>query len=793
MSAPLHSTHSPSERANPSERDGSGRWIARRLCLAGHVQGVGFRPFVYRLARELALAGTVQNHRGEVQILVEGPLREVERFTRDVIARSPPLSRPRIVTALQVPTERRREFVILDSMAGEGGRVFVPPDSFTCGDCLAELMDPRNRRYRYPFINCTQCGPRYTLIDALPYDRPNTTMAVFPLCDDCRAEYEDPLDRRFHAEPVACAACGPHIWLEEAAAEPAEPEMPAHGEKALRRAVGLLLSGGIVAVKGVGGYHLLCDATSEEAVTRLRARKRRPDKPLAVMFPQAGRDGLDTVRSDIELTDDEARLLVSPARPIVLARRRPECRLAPLIAPGLAEIGVLLPYSPLHHLLLADAGRPLVATSGNVSGEPVMTEVAAARRHLAPIAEAFLHHDRPIARPADDTVMRCILGRPRTVRLGRGIAPLELDLPWRLEHPILATGGHLKTTVALAWEDRVVVSTHIADMGTARSMEVFAQVAQDLQRLYGVRAAEVACDAHPDYATSRWAEECGLPVMKVWHHHAHASAIAGECGPHQPMLVFAWDGAGLGEDGTLWGGETFLGRPGRWRRVASLRPFRLPGGDLAARAPWRCAAAVCWELGVEPPGPPPSSLVRSAWERDLNCPSTSSIGRLFDAAAALVLGLGETTYEGEAPMLLEAAASRQALPAGSAPMCMPLPMRQDPEGLPRLDWAPVIASLLQSGRSVGSRAALFHSTLTASIVEVAKDQRRSTGVECVGLAGGVFQNRLLTEQAHASLVAEGFRVCVAAQVPCNDGGLSYGQIIELAGRRQRGPRTSEEQ
>ena len=760
-----------------------GERIARRLRLAGHVQGVGFRPFVYRLAQELGLSGTVQNLEGEVDILIDGPPASVERFCREVIACAPPLARPRLIGVRDATSRAQRGFEILDSAAGEGVSVFVPPDSFTCENCLGELADPSNRRYRYPFINCTQCGPRYTLIQALPYDRRNTTMAGFGLCDACRAEYLDPRDRRFHAEPVACAACGPAVWLEESAPGPTEgvPEA-ARGEAALARAVEVLLAGGTVAVKGVGGYHLLCDATSNEAVARLRSRKRRPDKPLAVMFPQSGLQGLQRVRAEVELDEEEGRLLLSPARPIVLARRRAETTLAPLVAPGLAEVGVFLPYSPLHHLLLADVGRPLVATSGNLSGEPVMTDEASARKHLAPMVDACLHHDRPIARPADDSVMRCTRGKPRVLRLGRGLAPRELTLPWRLEHPVLATGGHLKTTIALAWENRVVISPHIGDMGTARSLRVFGQVAEDLQRLYAVRAAEVICDAHPDYATTRWAEESGLPVTRVLHHHAHASAVAGEGDPRSPMLVFAWDGAGFGEDGTLWGGETFLGAPGAWRRVASLRPFRLPGGELAARAPWRCAAALCWETGNEPPGPQVHSAIRAAWRADVNCPRTSSVGRLFDAAAALVLGLRESTYEGQAPMLLEAAARGRGCTA--PPPCMPLPLHEDGGGLTRLDWAPLLFSLLQTGRSVARRAATVHGVLAASLLEVARAQRRASGVNRVGLAGGVFQNELLTELATDLLEAEGFDVRLAEQVPCNDGGLSYGQVIELAGRRQ---------
>jgi hydrogenase maturation protein HypF len=760
-----------------------GRRIARWIRVAGHVQGVGFRPFVYRLARGLGLTGSVQNLQGEVEIRVEGPYAAVERFGCEVISRAPALARPKLVASHRACVERTGDFVILDSAAGEVARVFVPPDAFTCGDCLAELTDPVSRRYRYPFINCTQCGPRYTLIEALPYDRPNTTMAEFALCSVCREEYESPGDRRFHAEPVACPECGPQVWLEDCESAAERPQVSVRGETALARAVSILLGGGIVAVKGVGGYHLLCDATSDLAVARLRTRKRRPAKPLAVMFPQVGPDGLESIRREVELSDHESRVLVSSARPIVLVPKRTGTALAPSVAPGLREVGVFLPYSPLHHLLLADAGRPLVATSGNPSGEPVTTEVIAARTTLSGVADACLHHDRPIARPADDSVMRVSLGRPRTLRLGRGLAPLELELAWRLERPVLATGGHLKTTVALAWENRVVVSPHIGDMGGVRGLEVFAQVAEDLQRLYGVRAAEIVCDAHPDYATTRWAQRSGLPVSRVLHHHAHASAVAGESSPREPLLVFAWDGAGFGDDGTLWGGEAFQGVPGEWSRVASLRPFALPGGERAARAPWRCAAGICWELGVEPPGTPPDPVVRAAWRARLNSPRTSSVGRLFDAAAALILGLRETSYEGQAPMLLEAAAARTARVCASAPS---LPLREDADGVLRLDWAPLIGSLIEGRGSATERAAAFHDSLAASIVEIARSRRRSTAIERVALTGGVFQNVRLTELAYEQLTAEGFRVFLGERVPCNDGGLSYGQIVELAARRRPG-------
>ena len=756
---------------------GAGELQARRLRLAGHVQGVGFRPFVCRLARSLGLAGSVRNLHGEVDIVVGGPAAALERFMCELITRAPPLARPRLIEAQATALPQTSQFTILASAADGPARIFVPADAFTCPECLAELDDPADRRYRYPFINCTQCGPRYTLIEALPYDRPNTTMAGFVLCPRCAAEYRDAGDRRFHAEPVACPECGPSVWLESEAS----PGHSLGGEAALGRAAQLLLAGGVVAVKGIGGYHLLCDATSDAAVARLRSRKQRPDKPLAVMYPQTGVDGLAAVRADIDLSEQEAEWLLSPARPIVLARRRAGARLSRLVAPGLAEVGVFLPYSPLHHLLLRDVARALVATSGNVSGEPVITEVIAARTHLRPMAHAILHHDRPIARPADDTVVRGVLGRARVLRIGRGLGPLELSLPQRLERPVLATGGHLKATVALAWEDRVVISPHIGDMGSARSVRVFGQVVEDLQRLYGVRATGVVCDAHPDYASSRWAHQCGLPVTCIPHHRAHASAVAGQSGVHGPMLVFTWDGTGLGEDGTLWGAEAFLGVPGRWRRVASLRPFRLPGGEHAARAPWRCAAGACWEIGVRLPDPQPDALVRQAWERGVNAPWTSAAGRLFDAAAAVVLGVREASYEGQGPMQLEAAARAGAAAAERSRPIGPARLYRDATGVLRLDWQPLIEQLVDWHGSRGQRAWEFHRAIARGIVAQARTLC-AEGITCVGLGGGVFQNALLTELACRGLAAEGLHVSLCEQVPCNDGGLCYGQIIEYAAR-----------
>jgi hydrogenase maturation protein HypF len=738
--------------------------------MTGRVQGVGFRPFVYRLAHQHALDGYVRNLRGDVEVVLCGDLPRVEAFLADIVARAPPLARPAIREVADAADPGCVGFEIAESRAADAPQVSVPPDFFACDDCVRELADPADRRHRYPFINCTQCGPRYTIIEALPYDRPNTSMARFPLCEACRREYEDPLDRRFHAEPVACPVCGPHLAFVEPGREPVRGD-----EAALEAAIAVLRNGRVLAVRGIGGYHLMCDAQSEPAVQRLRDRKRRPHKPLAVMFSQLGEDGLEGVRACLAPELAECTTLLDPARPIVLAKSRGDSRLAPSVAPGLAEVGAFLPYSPLHHLLLAGFGGPVVATSGNVSGEPVLTEPSEAERRLAAVADAFLHHDRPIVRPADDSVMRVVAGCARPIRLGRGTAPLELELPRALPEPVLAVGGHLKLAVALAWDRRIVVSPHVGDMGTLRSEQVFEQVVHDLARLYDVRASHWLCDAHPGYTTTRWVAAQGQPRTAVLHHHAHASALVTEHGVEEPAIVFAWDGVGYGGDGTLWGGETFVGRPGAWRRTASLRPFRLPGGDKAGRSPWRSAAALCWEAGLECPVAGADPIVREAWTRGINSPQSSAAGRVFDAMSALVLGVAETSFEGQGPMWLEA----QALAEGDFPE---LPVVPDGDGLPRIDWAPLIGWSLDARRTVAGRATAVHLALADAIVRVATQQRESLGARVVGLTGGVFQNRRLAEAATAGLAAAGFRVLLPTRIPCNDGGLAYGQVAEYLGR-----------
>ncbi len=751
-----------------------GETSAKRVRLQGHVQGVGFRPFVYRLAIQHGIVGHVQNRLGEVEVIAQGSEEAIERFIDGLIAAAPPLSSPSILSVDTVSRLDSAAFDIIDSLADTDAQIYVPPDYFMCDDCKRELQDPLDRRHAYPFINCTQCGPRYTLIEALPYDRKNTSMSGFPLCPECEAEYRDPADRRFHAEPVACAQCGPQLLFEEPGSEAVVAS-----DAALARAVAAIRAGDIVAVKGIGGYHLVCDARNEEAVATLRGRKRRPDKPLAVMFPVAGNDGLDIARRCVSFTDEEAAITSGPIRPIVLARRKADGMLADNVAPGLDEIGVFLPYSPLHQLLLDALGGPVVATSGNISGEPVLTDNAEASRRLLSVADAFLQHNRPIVRPADDPVYRHIADRMRPLRIGRGCAPCELRLPYRQREPLLAVGGHMKGTVALSWDDRVVVSPHIGEMDSPRSLDVFEQVASDLQGLYGVNAKRIVCDGHPGYTTHRWAKRQGLPVETVWHHEAHASAVAAELDRPGDWLIFAWDGVGLGRDGTLWGGEALHGCPGNWTRLASLRTFRLPGGDKAGREPWRSAAALHWECALEWAGSPDTDgIAKAAWDNDLNCPVTSAAGRLFDAAAAMVCEFSNASFEAQGPMMLEALCR-------STVEGMELPLFEGDDGVLRTDWQPLLGMLADQSIEPARRAELFHGSVAAAIAGQAKALRAQHDIAQIGLCGGVFQNRVLAEQTIALLEEAGFSVYLPLALPCNDAALSYGQAAEIAARESK--------
>ncbi len=753
-------TKPSSSASNPSH-------IATRFTLTGKVQGVGFRPFVYRLAKQLGIRGWVQNLKGRVLVHAEASAGQLEAFARSLIEQAPTIAQPEISHQEAHELESMTEFVIRDSDQYAEADIHIPPDFFTCPDCLREMDDPQDRRYGYPFINCTQCGPRYTLIRTLPYDRPNTSMADFPLCPDCMAEYEDPMNRRFHAEPVACPVCGP--TLSYVAAD----QSVEGNESAMEAAVEALRIGRILAIKGVGGYHLVCDARNDEAVQRLRLRKQRPDKPLAVLVPARGEDELDAVRAIANITPAEAECLRAPSRPIVLVTRRDDANLAAGIAPGLNQIGVFLPYSPLHHRLLQLFDGPLVATSANISGEPVLTDNQDVDRRLAQVTDGTLHHNREIVRPADDSVFRVIAGNPRPLRLGRGFAPVEHTLPFRLKHPLLAVGGQMKNTVALAWEDRIVISPHIGDLDSPRSLTVFENTINDLQELYQVKYNAIVADAHPAYAAHRWANKTGAPVIPVYHHLAHASALGLEYPADEPWLVFTWDGVGYGTDGHLWGGEALYGSPGNWQRVASFRPFSIPGGDRAGREPWRSAAALCWEAGLPYSAPADQELMQAAWENRINCPTTTAVGRLFDAAAALTGLVDKARFEGQGPMMLETRAT-VACDAES------LPLQENKQGLVVADWAPLLPMLSDASIPLEDRASRFHATMAATLVQQAKAVRESKGAFRIGLSGGVFQNKRLSEQVFELCARVGLEVYMPAVIPCNDGGLCAGQIIEAA-------------
>ena len=740
---------------------------ARRLTITGQVQGVGFRPFVFRIAHQHNINGWVQNRRGDVLIFAEASTEQLDRFLYSLLHEAPPLAKPHLTENAAADTEGLDTFTIKASDANSVATVHVPPDYYTCPDCLTELHNSHDRRYRYPFINCTQCGPRYTLIKQLPYDRPNTSMVDFPLCPACQQEYQDPLDRRFHAEPIACPECGPQLHYVES------DQIINGNEPALTQTLSALNSGKILAVKGIGGYHLMCDAGNEQAIQHLRDRKPRPDKPLAVMFPPRGEDGLDAIREIARLSETETNLLSEPARPIVLVDNKQNTVLANAIAPQLKQVGVFLPYSPLHHVLLSDFGKPLVATSANISGEPVLTDNAEITLRLSQVAEAYLHHNRPIVRPADDSVYRVIADTPRPMRLGRGYAPVELTLPLQLDKVVLATGGQMKNTIALAWENRLVISPHIGDLDSARSLSVFEQVITDLQQLYEVQADVVVADAHPGYVSRRWAEQSGIPVKTVFHHHAHAATLPLEYGNDKPWLVFTWDGVGYGADETLWGGEALYGQAGSWQRVASFKPFALPGGDKAGREPWRSAAALCWQAGLDYHAPREHELIYSAWQKRLNCPTTTAVGRLFDAAAALIGLVNDASFEGQGPMWLEAIAS----PATNQKS---LPLQQSDDHILRADWTPLLSMLQDTTLDVAERATRFHGSMASTLANKARLLRDQLGDFRIGLSGGVFQNKLLSEQVIALLQQDGFDVCLPKTLPCNDGGLCAGQVMEYA-------------
>jgi hydrogenase maturation protein HypF len=859
-----------------------------KACVHGAVQGVGFRPFIFRLASELRLTGWVSNTVQGVFLEVEGPRVELEKFLLRVETDKPPRSFIQSLEASWLDPVGYAGFEIRQSESAGSKTALVLPDIATCPDCLAEIFDPDNRRYLYPFTNCTNCGPRFSIIESLPYDRTNTSMKIFRMCARCQAEYDDPRDRRFHAQPNACPDCGPHLELwrgcaHESAADPSphssQPRPEERGYQALLTAADALRRGKIAAVKGLGGFHLMADARNAEAVRRLRERKHREEKPFALMF-----SSLESVKAVCEVSPQEERLLRSPEAPIVLLRRRSKSQISKLkfeiaegIAPRNPDLGVMLPYTPLHHLLMSVLGFPVVATSGNLSDEPICIDEREALERLGEIADLFLVHNRPIVRHVDDSIARVMLGRQLVLRRARGYAPLPVTLRPQLStlnsQPVLAVGAHLKNTVALCIGSQVLISQHIGDLETDEAFEAFRRVIADFEKLYETKPNIIAADLHPDYLSTKYARELvrdallrvpaeqplGPPIAQaslsgragcpqpagsairtsrptlvgVQHHVAHVLSCMAENELEPPALGVSWDGTGYGLDGTIWGGEFFLVSDTVCQRAAHLRPFRLPGGDKAVKEPRRTALGLLYELfgdalfsesappellrGV-PGSPRSASTLRRASEdrgapldafsaseiatlknmlkRGLNSPLTSSVGRLFDAVAALTGLRQRTHFEGQAAMELEFALeginTEEGYPMPIADSRLPIEMASgEAASSPRirdrgsrttdhaslmLDWSPMIKAMLadlNSGVPTGLISARFHNALAEMVVAVA----RYCGQERVVLSGGCFQNRYLTERIVRRLQMAEFRPYWHQRVPPNDGGIALGQII----------------
>jgi len=759
-----------------------------RVSIRGAVQGVGFRPFVFRLAEELGLTGWVLNSAQGVFLEVEGERPRLETFLLRLEREKPPRSFIQSLEFSFLDPRGYETFEIRHSEEAGDKTALVLPDIATCPECLREILDPTDRRFRYPFTNCTQCGPRFTILEALPYDRPNTTMKRFEMCRECRQEYQDPRDRRFHAQPNACPRCGPHLELWDEAGRLLETHYEALGQ-----AAEAIRAGKIVALKGLGGFHLIVDAGNEEAVQRLRQRKHREEKPLAIMAPSK-----EWVRAHCTVSELEERLLGSPEAPIVLLQRKEPGAAtgpAPSVAPGNPYLGVMLPYTPLHHLLLRELGIPIVATSGNLSDEPICIDESEALQRLRGIADLFLVHDRPIARHVDDSVVRVIMGRELVLRRARGYAPLPISLPAaslageeeRLSlPPVLAVGAHLKNTTALTADRHVFLSQHIGDLETPLALAAFKAVMASFQELYEVRPQQVACDMHPEYLSTQYARQQGLPRIPVQHHHAHVVSCMAENELSGPVLGCSWDGTGYGPDGTIWGGEFLWATERSFQRVAHWRPFRLPGGEKAIREPRRAALGVLYEMwgeaAFESASWPPLQafserelgVLRTMLARGVNSPVTSSVGRLFDAVSSLLGLRQQVRFEGQAAMELEF-----ALAGEETEEAYPWRFRENPEepGQPLVvDWEPLVQGLLeetQQGVAVARLSAKFHNTLVESLVAVA----RWVGEERVVLTGGCFQNRYLTERAVQRLRAEGFRPYWHQRVPPNDGGIALGQAV----------------
>jgi hydrogenase maturation protein HypF len=750
-----------SEMSTPSVR--------RRIRVSGIVQGVGFRPFVFNLANEMDLAGFVGNDSDGVFIEIEGEAPALERFVAALEVSAPAAARIQRIESEDIESIDDTSFRIVASHHGETGTALVSPDLRTCDDCLRELHDPGDRRYEYPFINCTNCGPRFTITQRTPYDRPSTTMRPFEMCDACLAEYRDPVDRRFHAQPNACLECGPSVRTIPSTEDPIRDT---------RRRVA---AGEVVAIKGLGGFHLACDATSDAAVALLRERKGRVEKPFAVMV-----SNVETARSIAFIDADEVRLLTSRERPIVLLAKRMTTTVSEFVAPGNGYLGVMLPYTPLHALLI-EPDEVWVMTSGNLSEEPIVTENDDAVARLSTLADAFVIHDRDIHVPCDDSVMRVLDGAEYPIRRSRGYAPFPVPLPFAVPQ-ILGTGGELKATFCLAAGRDGFMSQHVGDMENLETLDAFARAVDHFIDLFRIEPELIAADLHPGYLSTKWAEQRNLPVVKVQHHHAHVASVMAEHGVLEPVIGFSFDGTGYGTDGTVWGGEILVADYEGFQRAGHLKTTPLPGGDAAVKHPARMAlshlhtAGIPWSEDLPPVSALTTTeraLLETQLERGINTIPTTSMGRLFDAVSAIA-GVRQTvTYEAQAAIEFE------TLIDVSEGGTYTFAIVERDESLV-IDPAPVLHSIANDvvgGESAGTIAARFHRSVAEVIVETAELVRRRTGLTTVGLSGGVFQNVTLTHATRAALTEKGFEVLLHRLVPPNDGGLALGQAVIAAARR----------
>ncbi len=733
--------------------------IAQQLHITGRVQGVGFRPFVYRLANKCQLSGNIKNCGSHVDILIQGNKENIKHFLSEIHQTLPSLAKiEKLAIKKTTPTSNIKSFVIEKSLHHKSIKINPLKDYAVCETCLTEFNDPNNRRFQYAFISCTNCGPRYSISRHFPLDRKNTSFSKFPPCQQCQNEYNDAENRRFHAQNISCPICGPKLTIS--------------GHDEIRQhCINPLLAGAIVCIKGTSAYRLYCDATNKMAVAKLRNFKHRPDKPFAVIYPS--NDDLRLAKKDLSLHDKNLDFLQKTTRAIVLVPEKKSSQLAENVAPNLTMIGIMLPASGFEHLLLNNINRPLVATSANLSGESIIGEATVAEKKLSHLCHTFIHHNLDIQHALDDSVFKVRPNNTLPIRLSRAYAPHEYPLPFVLDEPVLAFGSQTKNTITLAWKNRAIISQHLGDMHNFNVWKTALKQIESFQKMFGVEVRRYLVDAHPAYTAHQWVKNNKLSYNKILHHHAHASALFFEYQPLAPLLVFTWDGTGYGDNGLLWGGETFYGSPSAWVHVASIKPFKLPSGEKAIKEPWRIAASLCWQAGQNYAGKQKyAENLRNLWQTNTNCPLSSSVGRLFDAAAVLLGLLDIVSYDGQAAMQLEAMAT-----------CNTTDFVKPTIKETLFDWQPLFLILQDISLTVAYRATVFHNSLAHLVLHQTILLSEKYEFDQVGLTGGVFQNSLLTSLSKGLLIKQGYSVLLNKTLPANDASISLGQVMEYGMRK----------